>query len=203
MIEVDEEYDNHTARSNKGSNKNDKRLTGKKRPSRKEKVEKETWICCDKCEKWVAQSDDPELIDLSLYDEDNPNKQLYSCPVCRGKGRDGTRGPKRQRTSKNQTPSPPTATRRSYGRTDPSKLRSERAQNRRSLRETATELAQIRRTTRKSKEEHEQRSDREGDEEEDENENEAEENNEKGETGDEGEDDEGADGDESQDNEEN
>lgn len=57
----------------------------------KEKEEKNPWIQCDGCHKWVqARMDNIE--DISLYDDANPDHLDYYCPRCRKKRAD-TAGP--------------------------------------------------------------------------------------------------------------
>jgi len=40
------------------------------------------WIRCDDCHRWVMTSCD-SIVDLSMYDDSNPNHLHYSCPICR------------------------------------------------------------------------------------------------------------------------
>jgi hypothetical protein len=49
---------------------------------RKPAKEIESWIKCDRCNRWVAACDD-NIQDMSVYDDDNPNHLDYFCPTCR------------------------------------------------------------------------------------------------------------------------
>ena len=68
---------------------------------KKKEVDREQWIQCDRCHKWVSASSD-NIIDLSVYDDTNPDHLDYFCPKCRQLNKDENRRPKRKvRTSRN------------------------------------------------------------------------------------------------------
>jgi len=46
-------------------------------------VDDDEWIQCDECDRWIMARCDKEIVDLSLYDDSNPNHLHYSCPLCR------------------------------------------------------------------------------------------------------------------------
>lgn len=46
-------------------------------------AEQSSWIACDDCGRWVMTKCDG-IVDLSLYDDENPNHLPYKCPLCRG-----------------------------------------------------------------------------------------------------------------------
>ena len=68
---------------------------------RKEVDNKEQWIQCDRCHKWVSASSD-NITDLTVYDDQNPDHLDYFCPKCRVLNKDENKRPKRKgRTSRN------------------------------------------------------------------------------------------------------
>eukprot|EP01105_Mastigella_eilhardi_P022024 TRINITY_DN5392_c0_g1_i1.p1 TRINITY_DN5392_c0_g1~~TRINITY_DN5392_c0_g1_i1.p1 ORF type:complete len:429 (+),score=110.16 TRINITY_DN5392_c0_g1_i1:818-2104(+) len=50
--------------------------------------DEDEWIQCDDCHRWVMTRCDSAIVDLSLYDDSNPNHLHYSCPICRSRQHD-------------------------------------------------------------------------------------------------------------------
>lgn len=55
-------------------------------------AEDDEWIQCDECDRWIMTRCDKEIVDLSLYDDSNPNHLHYSCPLCRERKRQASPG---------------------------------------------------------------------------------------------------------------
>lgn len=60
-----------------------KKSKGKSSGSSQSQGAQSSWIACDQCNRWVMSGCEG-IVDLSVYDDSNPNHLDYHCSICRG-----------------------------------------------------------------------------------------------------------------------